>query len=128
LEIEAMSNTVKAVLFDFGGVFTDSPFHVVHAFGEELGVGPDVVTRIVFGSYEHDGDHPWHQLERGEIALETAREQILLLGKERDLHTDIYELFAQDGGQQWRRGPAAAAGGARQVTEAGRLPDRDHYQ
>ena len=93
-----MSNTVKAVLFDFGGVFTDSPFHVVHAFGEELGVGPDVVTRIVFGSYEHDGDHPWHQLERGEITLETAREQILLLGKERDLHTDIYELFARMAG------------------------------
>jgi epoxide hydrolase-like predicted phosphatase len=102
-----MPGAVKAVLFDFGGVFTDSPFHAVNAFGEELGVGPDVVTRIVFGSYEHDGDHPWHQLERGEITLENSREQILLLGKERDLHIDIYELFARmagnNGGAQQRQ-------------------------
>lgn len=93
-----MSGAVKAVLFDFGGVFTDSPFHVVHAFGRELGVEPAVVTGIVFGSYEHDGEHPWHQLERGEIALEHAREQILLLGQARDLHIDIYDLFARMAG------------------------------
>lgn len=93
-----MSHAVKAVLFDFGGVFTDSPFHTVAAFGEELGVAPEVVTHIVFGSYEHDGDHPWHQLERGEISLDSAREAILLLGKASDLHTDIYELFARMAG------------------------------
>lgn len=93
-----MSEGIKAVLFDFGGVFTDSPFHVVNAFGEELGVGPGTVTRIVFGSYEHDGDHPWHQLERGEITLENARELILTLGQEQDLKIDIYELFAKMAG------------------------------
>jgi epoxide hydrolase-like predicted phosphatase len=86
---------IRAVLFDFGGVFTDSPFHVVHAFGEELGVGAGVVTEIVFGSYEHDGDHPWHQLERGEISIEQAREDILALGGERNLRVDIYELFGR---------------------------------
>jgi putative hydrolase of the HAD superfamily len=93
-----MPETIKAVLFDFGGVFTDSPFHVVHAFGEELGVAPEVVTGIVFGSYEHDGDHPWHQLERGEITLESAREEILLLGQKSDLQIDIYQLFAKMAG------------------------------
>lgn len=93
-----MPKTVKAVLFDFGGVFTDSPFHAVNAYGEELGVGPGVITRIVFGSYERDGDHPWHQLERGELTLEVAREQILQLGLESELHTDIYELFARMAG------------------------------
>jgi putative hydrolase of the HAD superfamily len=93
-----MSEKIRAVLFDFGGVFTDSPFHVVHAFGEELGVAPEVVTGIVFGSYAHDGDHPWHRLERGEISLESAREDILLLGQERDLKIDIYELFAKMAG------------------------------
>ena len=93
-----MSEKIRVVLFDFGGVFTDSPFHVVHAFGEELGVAPEVVTGIVFGSYAHDGDHPWHRLERGEISLESAREDILLLGQERDLKIDIYELFAKMAG------------------------------
>jgi putative hydrolase of the HAD superfamily len=89
-----MPADIKAVLFDFGGVFTDSPFHAVHAFGEGLGIGTGEVTGIVFGSYENDGDHPWHQLERGEITLESAREQILQLGLERDVRVDIYDLFA----------------------------------
>jgi putative hydrolase of the HAD superfamily len=93
-----MAVNIQAVLFDFGGVFTDSPFHVVHAFGEELGLGPAEVTEIVFGSYEQDGDHPWHQLERGEIALEQAREAILALGESRSLNVDIYELFGRMAG------------------------------
>jgi epoxide hydrolase-like predicted phosphatase len=93
-----MATRIAAVLFDFGGVFTDSPFHAVHSYGEELGIGAREVTGIVFGSYEHDGDHPWHQLERGEISLESAREQILALGRERDLNVDIYELFGRMAG------------------------------
>jgi len=93
-----VARSIKAVLFDFGGVFTDSPFHVVHAFGEELGVGAAALTEIVFGSYERDGDHPWHKLERGEISMEQAREAILALGAQRDLKVDIYELFMRMAG------------------------------
>jgi epoxide hydrolase-like predicted phosphatase len=93
-----MSREIRAVLFDFGGVFTDSPFHAVHAFGEELGVEAQVITGIVFGSYEHDGEHPWHQLERGEITLEDARNQILGLGSKQGLQIDIYELFTKMAG------------------------------
>lgn len=93
-----MADRFKAVLFDFGGVFTDSPFHAVNAYGEELGIGAREVTGIVFGSYEQDGDHPWHKLERGEITLDSAREQILSLGQQRGLCVDIYELFARMAG------------------------------
>ncbi|MGB1142170.1 MAG: HAD family hydrolase [Halioglobus sp.] len=90
-----MAEAIKAVLFDFGGVFTDSPFHAVHAYGEELGLAPAEVTTIVFGSYEHDGDHPWHRLERGEITLEDARQYIMERGREHDLEVDIYDLFGR---------------------------------
>ena len=93
-----MSKKIVAVLFDFGGVFTDSPFHAVHDFGMELGVEAKDITDIVFGSYEHDGEHPWHQLERGEITLEDARNQILALGQQSDLEIDIYDLFARMAG------------------------------
>jgi putative hydrolase of the HAD superfamily len=93
-----MTDKIEAVLFDFGGVFTDSPFHAVQAFGEEQGISTEVVTSIVFGSYENDSDHPWHQLERGEMSLQMAREQILSLGRSRDLNVDIYELFAKMAG------------------------------
>lgn len=93
-----MAGAFRAVLFDFGGVFTDSPFHAVNAYGAELGIDAREVTGIVFGSYEHDGDHPWHQLERGEISLDNARERILAMGQERGLRVDIYELFARMAG------------------------------
>ncbi|MDX1736313.1 MAG: HAD family phosphatase [Halioglobus sp.] len=90
-----MADTIEAILFDFGGVFTDSPFHAVNDYGEELGIGAELVTEIVFGSYENDGDHPWHRLERGEITLENSRELILELGRARDLEVDIFDLFAK---------------------------------
>jgi epoxide hydrolase-like predicted phosphatase len=89
---------IRAVLFDFGGVFTDSPFHAVHDYGEELGIGQGEVTEIVFGSYENDGDHPWHRLERGEISMEDARSRIMEIGRGRDLHVDIYDLFMRMAG------------------------------
>ena len=68
--------TIEAVVFDFGGVFTASPFSGLHAWHAERGLDPELGLRAVFGPYDQDTDHPWHQLERGEIALEAAAEQI----------------------------------------------------
>lgn len=93
-----MALVIQAVLFDFGGVFTDSPFHAVAKYGAGIGAEPAQVTRVVFGSYEHDGDHPWHQLERGEITLEAARDLIAAQGREEGLEVDIYTLFMQMAG------------------------------
>jgi putative hydrolase of the HAD superfamily len=89
---------VQAFLFDFGGVFTDSPFTAVEDFARDLGADPRRVSAIVFGSYEHDGEHPWHQLERGEISLDAARALISALGAEHELSIDIYQLFARMAG------------------------------
>lgn len=93
-----MSRAFEAVLFDFGGVFTDSPFHAVHDFGKELGIEAGKVTELVFGSYEKDGEHPWHRLERGEISLEDTRELILSASEEKGTRVDIYDLFARMAG------------------------------
>jgi putative hydrolase of the HAD superfamily len=93
-----MTRRFEAFLFDFGGVFTDSPFTAVEDFGRGIRADPDRVSAIVFGSYEHDGEHPWHRLERGEIRLEAARESILALGREHGLDIDIYQLFARMAG------------------------------
>jgi epoxide hydrolase-like predicted phosphatase len=57
-----MSGSIKAVLFDFSGVLTTSPWPALSASARgdlELLVGP----------YHEDTDHPWHRLERGEIAI-----------------------------------------------------------
>jgi len=88
-----MSNPIKAVIFDFGGVFTDSPFTTVDEYGVNLGAAPGVVAEIVFGSYENDGEHPWHKLERGEITLEDARQAVMALGQAQGFNVDIYEMF-----------------------------------
>jgi epoxide hydrolase-like predicted phosphatase len=88
-----VSKQIRAVLFDFGGVFTDSPFEAVDAHGQSLGAQPGQINEIVFGGYHQDGEHPWHRLERGELSLEQAREDILLLGREHELEVDIYEVF-----------------------------------
>ena len=72
--------SVQAVLFDFGGVFTESPFAAVRTFGAGQGIDPERVLELIFGVYDRDTDHPWHRLERGEMSLVDARQAILELG------------------------------------------------
>jgi putative hydrolase of the HAD superfamily len=96
-----MTADLKAVIFDFGGVFTDSPFHAFSAYASKIGASDAQVTEIVFGGYAVDNDHPWHRVERGEITLEAAREGIMALGREQGLEVDIWEVFmamAENGG------------------------------
>jgi putative hydrolase of the HAD superfamily len=63
---------IEAVLFDFGGVFTSSPFVALREAAAGFGVPPEVVLATVFGDYDQDTDHPWHQLERGELTAQRA--------------------------------------------------------
>ena len=51
---------ITAVLFDFAGVITSSPWGALTAAG-----GGNL--ELLIGPYEEDGDHPWHQVERGEL-------------------------------------------------------------
>jgi putative hydrolase of the HAD superfamily len=65
-----MKADIRAVLFDFGGVFTDSPFDAFSAYAMKIGASDEQVTDVVFGGYAADNDHPWHRVERGEINQE----------------------------------------------------------
>jgi epoxide hydrolase-like predicted phosphatase len=92
---------IDAVLFDFGGVFTDSPFEAVRAMGQAMGAPIDDVIEIVFGSYDHDTDHVWHRCERGELDLDATRRAITDAGRERGLEIDLFEMLkymSSDGG------------------------------
>jgi len=64
---------ISTVFWDFGGVFTGSPFHL-DDYARSLGTTNDRLLEHVFGRYETDGDHPWHRLERGEGTLAEALE------------------------------------------------------
>ena len=94
--------TIEAVIFDFGGVFTESLIAALELFAARLGTTTEQVTEIMLGPMGTDGDHPWHRLERGEIPLPQARDAILDLGRtQHDLEVDIYRFFdnmPRDGG------------------------------
>jgi putative hydrolase of the HAD superfamily len=94
--------TIEAVVFDFGGVFTASPFTGIHAWHVEKGLDPAAGVRIVFGPYDQDTDHPWHRLERGEIALLAAAEQIKAVAAEEGLDIELAEMFGSMGGSSIR--------------------------
>ena len=58
-------SNITAVFWDFGGVFTGSPFYHLDNYARSLGTTNERLLEHVFGRYEADGDHPWHRLERG---------------------------------------------------------------
>jgi len=84
---------IEAVLFDYGGVFTASPFSAADDFCAKVGLTKEQLFRIIFGPYDLDTDHPWHRMERGELAIETAREEIGALAREKGAEVDLFEFF-----------------------------------
>lgn len=63
-----MSETIKAVIFDLGGVILDSPMEVFAAFEKDHGLSENFLNRLIV---EAGRDGAWARLERGEIDLET---------------------------------------------------------
>jgi epoxide hydrolase-like predicted phosphatase len=57
-----------AVLFDFSGVLVTSAFApFVAVLGDQLPY--EEALELMMGAYHEDTDHPWHQVERGELAM-----------------------------------------------------------
>ena len=76
---------IELVLFDFGGVFTNSPLAAFRTVGPELGIDPTELFELVLGPMHVDTDHPWHQVERGELSLKHASVLIRELSASRGL-------------------------------------------
>ncbi len=62
---------VDAVIFDFAGVLSSSPGammrHQIEASGIDVDIDIGSFIGIIMGPLTEEGDHPWHQLERGRI-------------------------------------------------------------
>ena len=93
-----MTRAIDLVLFDFGGVFTESPFFAVECMARDLGVDIQQFAELMFGVYRLDTDHPWHKLERGELTFDEAREGILALGKASGMEVDPLDLLVRMAG------------------------------
>ena len=89
---------LEAVINDFGGVFIGSPFDAVRRIGAERGIEQDLLTSLIFGSYDDDTDHPWHRAERGEIDIFAAREAIAELGRAQGHDIDLFTMLRDLGG------------------------------
>jgi epoxide hydrolase-like predicted phosphatase len=96
--------SLEAALFDFGGVFTESPFGAAEALGAELGAPPGRLLELVFGPYHTDTDHPWHRLERGELDFAEARRAIVELGRAAGIDADPIRVFQRMSGGSGVRG------------------------
>jgi putative hydrolase of the HAD superfamily len=88
---------IDTVLWDFGGVFTPSPFAAIEAAGDALGIPAATAVSYVFGPYGADTDHPWHRLERGEISLEDARTEIMAAAAADDIELDPWDILLHMG-------------------------------
>ncbi len=77
--------SIEAVLFDFSGVLTTSPWPALAASG-----GGNL--ELVVGPYHEDTDHPWHKLERGEITLETWLTEVQALAASTGATFDLAPL------------------------------------
>jgi putative hydrolase of the HAD superfamily len=85
---------IEAVLWDYGGVFTPSPFAAAGAYAATLGVEPDALIEIVFGAYDSDSDHVWHRLERGEVPFTDALAEIARAAEAAGFRFEAAEMFA----------------------------------
>jgi putative hydrolase of the HAD superfamily len=82
--------SITAVLFDFAGVLTSSPWIAMTAAG-----GGNL--ELLIGSYEEDTDHPWHQVERGEMAIKDWMTAVTETGKAEGIEVDFTPLAAMLG-------------------------------
>jgi putative hydrolase of the HAD superfamily len=73
------SRDVDGIIFDFAGVLSSSPGEAMAAGMAEFDVDPMTFMSIVMGPLHEDGDHPWHELERGRISMDEYLDAIELL-------------------------------------------------
>ncbi len=58
---------IQAVLWDFGGVFTTSPFEAFNRYEAELGLPRDFIRRVNSRNPQHNA---WARMERAEIGID----------------------------------------------------------
>ncbi|HVN29894.1 MAG TPA: hypothetical protein VMT64_15465, partial [Candidatus Binataceae bacterium] len=66
---------IEAILWDFGGVFTSSPFEAFNRFEERRGLPRDLIRTV---NRTNPDSNAWALFERGEIDSRAFDEQFLV--------------------------------------------------
>ena len=90
--VHGLQLTIEAVLFDFNGVLTTSPFAHMAALGTDAGVDGQVVLDLMLGPYDEDTDHAWHRFERGEITAAEYGADLFARATEANVQLDFGSL------------------------------------
>jgi putative hydrolase of the HAD superfamily len=97
---------IEAVIFDYGGVLSTTPFAGFAEFERKMGYPEKSLARLLFGPgaspqgpTEAIPDHDWHLLETGRLTLDAFHERLearaeATLGKPLDL--GIYAQFLRE--------------------------------
>ena len=62
------SPAITSVVFDFGGVIITTITEKIQRIADSLGCPMPQLHSIMMGPQHESGDHPWHRMERGELA------------------------------------------------------------
>lgn len=81
---------IRAVLFDLGGVFFDSPLDTIALFEKEQGLEAGAVGRVVMGAGR---DGAWARHERGEIGYRDFVSSLGEEARERGVELDVAEMM-----------------------------------
>jgi putative hydrolase of the HAD superfamily len=96
---------IEAVIFDYGGVLSTSPFAGITEFERRLGYPDKSLAQLLFGKGASPQgpteapDHDWHLLETGRLSLDEFHERLVArseaaLGRPLDL--GVYAQFLRD--------------------------------
>ena len=97
---------IEAVIFDYGGVLSTTPFAGIAEFERQMGYPDKSLAQLLFGKgaspqgpTEAIPDHDWHLLETGRLTLDEFHERFVArseaaLGK--PLNLGVYAQFLRD--------------------------------
>lgn len=83
--------TIRAVIFDLGGVVLDSPLEAIAAFEDRHGIPSGTVNAHVVASGEHGA---WARHERGEVSQQQFVEDFRVEFADAGVEVDTDELMA----------------------------------
>ena len=83
---------MKAILFDYGGVLTEPVDGMFAAIAADCGAEVADLAALLVGTYE-DGNHPWHQVELGEITFDELCRWGAEEGKRRGWRLDLRKVL-----------------------------------
>jgi epoxide hydrolase-like predicted phosphatase len=97
---------IDAVIFDYGGVLSTTPFAGIAEFEKKMGYPERSLAQLLFGKgaspqgpTEEIADHDWHLLETGRMTLDEFHERLVVRSEEalgRPLDLGIYAQFLRE--------------------------------